>query len=246
MELKVIGSSSAGNCYILESENEALIIEAGLPFIEVKKALNFNLTKVAGCIITHEHGDHAKHAKAIADAGIKVMASHGTMEASKIGNHHNAVPINMLKRTNAGGFKLLPFPVNHDAAEPCGYLINHKECGKVLFITDTSEIDYDFDGLNNIIIEANYGEEITETRIMEGKLNAKHQERVSKSHLSIEKCIQFFNRTDLKKVNNIVLIHLSDKNSNEQQFKNAVVNATGKKTHVADKGMTINFNKTAF
>ena len=34
MRLKVLGSGSSGNCYILENDNEALIIEAGLPFME--------------------------------------------------------------------------------------------------------------------------------------------------------------------------------------------------------------------
>ena len=32
MKLKALGSGSSGNCYILENESEALIIEAGLPF----------------------------------------------------------------------------------------------------------------------------------------------------------------------------------------------------------------------
>lgn len=58
MKLKVIGSGSSGNCYILESDNEALVIEAGLPFMEVKKALNFNIMKIKAVIITHIHSDH--------------------------------------------------------------------------------------------------------------------------------------------------------------------------------------------
>ena len=37
MKLRVLGSGSSGNCYILENEAEALIIEAGVPFMEVKK-----------------------------------------------------------------------------------------------------------------------------------------------------------------------------------------------------------------
>ena len=41
MVLKVLGSGSSGNCYILESDTEALIIEAGVPFLDVKKALDF-------------------------------------------------------------------------------------------------------------------------------------------------------------------------------------------------------------
>ena len=45
MELKVLGSSSSGNCYILDNGSEALIIEAGIRFMEVKKALDFNISK---------------------------------------------------------------------------------------------------------------------------------------------------------------------------------------------------------
>ena len=55
MKLRVLGSSSAGNCYILENNTEALIIEAGLPFMEAKKALDFNTKKIQGVVISHEH-----------------------------------------------------------------------------------------------------------------------------------------------------------------------------------------------
>ncbi|MEB3374489.1 hypothetical protein SFC43_18645 [Bacteroides sp. CR5/BHMF/2] len=48
MKLIVLGSSSSGNCYILDNGTESLIIEAGIRFQEVKKALDFNLRKVVG------------------------------------------------------------------------------------------------------------------------------------------------------------------------------------------------------
>jgi len=51
---------------------------------------------------------------------------------------------------------------------------------------------------------------------------------------------------DLSQVNNIVLIHLSDSNSDEIQFQNEVSELTGKNVTVASNGMTINFNKTPF
>lgn len=247
MKLKVLGSNSAGNCYILQGESESLIIEAGVKFTDIKKGLDFNLMNVAGCIVTHEHGDHAKYAREIAAAGIKIYATKGTIEHAKLEGNHNAVPVKLLSRKEVGGFTLLPFPVEHDASDPCGFLISHQECGKILFLTDSSEIDYEFKGLNNIIIEANYGCAIAEQRIMQGKLDARHQERVNKSHLSIEKCLTFLNRTDLSQCNHIVLIHLSDGSSNAAEFKNAVVQATGKTTTIADKGVTIdNFNKKPF
>ena len=55
MYLTCLGSSSNGNCYILQNEDEALILEAGMPFKEVKKALDFNISKVRGVCISHEH-----------------------------------------------------------------------------------------------------------------------------------------------------------------------------------------------
>lgn len=55
MKLKVLGSGSSGNCYILENDTEALIIEAGVLFMEVKKALDFSISKIRGVVISHEH-----------------------------------------------------------------------------------------------------------------------------------------------------------------------------------------------
>ena len=74
MELKVLGSSSSGNCYILDNGKEALILEAGVRFKEVKKALGYNLRKVVGCLITHRHQDHAKYIKAMVDNGFYTLA----------------------------------------------------------------------------------------------------------------------------------------------------------------------------
>lgn len=53
--LHIIGSSSQGNGYILQSEDDVLVIEAGVRQSEVKKVLNFDISKIAGVICTHEH-----------------------------------------------------------------------------------------------------------------------------------------------------------------------------------------------
>ena len=62
MILQVLGSSSKGNCYLLEYKNKVLILDAGVSFKEVQKALNFNIENVIGVLITHEHMDHLKYA----------------------------------------------------------------------------------------------------------------------------------------------------------------------------------------
>jgi ribonuclease BN (tRNA processing enzyme) len=64
--------------------------------------------------------------------------------------------------------------------------------------------------------------------------------------MSLDTCVNLLNANDLSKVNNIVLIHLSDSNSDEQAFKKRVSDETGKNVTVASNGMEINFNKTPF
>lgn len=84
MVLKVLGSSSHGNSYILENDREALLLEAGVRFASVKQALDYNITKVVGCLITHEHKDHAGYINEVLKATVPVYASAGTIENTPI------------------------------------------------------------------------------------------------------------------------------------------------------------------
>ena len=51
-----IGSGSSGNAYILECESETLLLELGVSWKDIVKALNFNLSKVVGVCVSHAHG----------------------------------------------------------------------------------------------------------------------------------------------------------------------------------------------
>ena len=249
MQLKILGTGSSGNCYILENENEALIIELGLSFSKIKQALNFDLSKVIGVLVTHEHGDHAgAGGKGIKDAlsnGIKVYSSAGTFRAFDI-KHHNANIIQAKKSFQIGNFKILPFDVHHDVNEPLGFLIDHEETGRVLFVTDTTYIDHTFSNLNNIIIEANYCEEIIRERLGDTWQNKSLKDRIIQSHMSLDTCRKTLLANDLSQVQKIVLIHLSDSNSDENKFKEVITDATGKIVQIANNNQTIEFNKNPF
>ena len=84
--------------------------------------------------------------------------------------------------------------------------------------------------------------------ILEKKLygNTFLRDRIIGSHLSLETLIEMLDRNDLSKVNNIVLIHLSDSNSHAVEFKNAVQKATNCNVTVANANLTIPFDKTPF
>jgi phosphoribosyl 1,2-cyclic phosphodiesterase len=247
MRLQILGSNSAGNCYILENDKEALIIECGVRFDQIKRALNFNLSKVRGCLISHEHGDHCKSVKDVVKAGISVYSATGTHKAMGTDGSHRAVHVIAGQQYYIGSFRILPFDVNHDAAHPLGFLINHEETGNVLFLTDTYYVKHTFRALNNIIVEANFCQDILDQRLAAGDSPDFLRNRVFKSHMSLATCKSLLKANDLSRVNNIVLIHLSDGNSDAKRFKKEVAEVTGKTVHVADAGMVIeNFNKKPF
>jgi phosphoribosyl 1,2-cyclic phosphodiesterase len=249
MKLKIINSNSAGNCYIMEAQDgEALLIECGLRFQKIKEALKFKLDRVAGCLVTHSHGDHSKAVNDVLKAGIKVWATTGEHQAMGTDKHHNSrfVTSGFPGIVNVGSFKFMPFKIIHDTPDPVGYLIGHEESGGVLFLTDTVYSPFKFSGLNNIIVEANYCQKILDKRVADGENPKFLRDRVIESHMSIDHCKDLLLANDLSQVNNIVLIHLSDGNSDAGRFKREVQDITGKTVHVAEAGLNISFNKTPF
>lgn len=246
MKLKVIGTGSSGNAYILGNEDEALLIECGVKITDIKKALNFDYSKVVGCIISHEHQDHCKSANEVMRLGINVYTGVKTHQAINGDVIHRSLPIASRQTIKLGGFKIMAFDVKHDAAEPFGFLIEYNDCGRVLFLTDTYYCKYTFPGLNNIIIEANYSKAIIDQKY--GAESGKEflRNRILQSHFSLENCKDMLAANDLSQVNNIVLIHLSDSNSDEKQFQKEVSEQTRKNVTVASNGMEIQFNKTPF
>ncbi len=245
MQLKVISTGSKGNAYILDNGNEQLLIECGVHINDIKKALNFNYKNVVGCIVTHEHQDHAKSINEVMKLGINVFATKGTFGTSH-GFKHRQQIIEAKQQFKIRNFTVLPFDVKHDAAEPVGFLLMHPDCGKVLFLTDTHYCAYTFSGLNNIIIEANYSIDIINQKYGADSDKEFLRNRILKSHFSLENCIGMLKANNLSQVNNIVLIHLSDSNSNEVEFQKQVQQVTGKNVTVANNNLIINFNKTPF
>lgn len=241
MLLKIIGTGSSGNAYILDGGKECLLVECGVRAASIKQAFDFDVSKVVGAIVSHSHNDHAKAIPDIMAMGIPVYASEHTLEAKGRLYHHLANVIDK-KSFTVGRFKIYAFDVNHDVPT-LGFVIEHEQCGRTLFLTDTFYCNYTFPGLHNIIIEANYAKDIVDRKISDMMFL---RDRVLQSHFSLDNCKDFLKANDLSAVNNIVLIHLSDTNSDEKRFKREVEELTGKTVHVAAKGLEIEFNKTPF
>jgi len=233
MQLQILGSESLGNCYLLRSHSETLIVEAGVRLQEIKRAMGYDLSTVAGCIVTHEHGDHFKYAGDVAKAGIDVYLSKPLIEHKDI-TWHRAKGYYGGGAFKVGGFTVLPFPVPHGV--PCfGFLISHPDSGKILFVTDAAYISQQFRGLNHILVEANY-----EDAIMVNDRAVGH-------HMSLDTTMEFLRANDMSGVVNVVLLHLSAANSNAKMFTTSVASiAPAARVWIADKGLEIELSKYPF
>lgn len=248
MKLHVLGSSSSGNCYLFQSEKtgEVLAVEAGVKFNKVKKVLDFNLNSIVGCIVSHEHGDHAKCVGDFINACIPCYMSQGTKHALGFSSSYWAKGLLPFEQVVINGFRVIPFPVQHDAAEPYGYLIRHEECGTVLFATDTYFLKYKFPGLNNVMLECNYSKEILDANFTAGRIDKKRYERTI-SHMSYDNCLLTLQANDLSQVCNILLLHLSDNNSNATEFIHGIERLYPEiEITAATNGLSLTFNKNPY
>ena len=228
MKLKVLGSGSSGNCYLLENNTECLVIEAGLSFMEVKKALDFNVRKIVGILVSHIHGDHAKYIEEYRKAGIPIM------DAYRICENNGGQSITCVM----GNFTVREFQLIHDA--PCyGFYITHPEMGSLIYASDTEYIKYRFKGINHILCEANYDMQFVNWELP----NYKH---ILQGHMSLQTALDFISTNDNPALRNVVLIHLSDKNAESGEFLKRTKEVTGKAVYIASKGLVVDLNLCPF
>lgn len=242
MKLKVLASGSKGNCYLLQSEDETLILECGIRYKDILKGLNFNLSNIVGCLISHEHKDHSKAISDIIKAGIDIYTSEGTALACAA-LEYRVKHIKSEQQFSLGKFTILPFETQHDAKEPLGFLIQHPDMGKMIFATDTYYIQYKFTGLNHLLLECNYSNEILAENIKQGLIPLSLRNRLLKSHFSLSNVKEFLKASELDAVRNIVMIHLSDNNSDSGLFKSEIEKVTGKPVYIAEQGLEIELGR---
>ena len=210
MRLKCLGSSSAGNCYLLTSDSgETLILDCGIPIKEIKKGLNWNIRNVVGCIVSHVHSDHSKSVEDFEAMGIPILAPY---------------LCDSCKSMNIGGFTVKPFDLTtidgswtHTDAngEPCpiyGFLITHPEMGRMLYVTDTNLIKWKFKGINHILLGTNYDKDLVN---VDNQSKANH---VFRGHLSIDTACEFVKSNNSNDLQNVIMCHLSSENADSDSF----------------------------
>lgn len=240
MKLKVIGSGSSGNCYLLDDGEHILVLEAGMPFAEVKESIDYQTSKIVGVLSSHEHGDHRKYLHEYKEAGIKCLEGDAYIEHDYELRYADG-------RYLMGGFVVHPFPVVHDV--PCyGYVIDHDDMGRLVFVTDTEYVKYKFPGVNHIMVETNYAQDILDENMNSGEIPKVLRDRIMKSHMSFDTAKKMIEANKSSELRNVIMCHLSSRNSDKKRFMDEMQEVAGSycNVHVAKKGIEIDINRFPF
>lgn len=232
MEIIPIASGSAGNCYLISDGQTSLMLDAGVQMRKVQEMIGFCVGKTSAVLLTHEHQDHAKAVRVLLQRGIDVYTSKGTADALGLTGHRvHRVP--KLERFTVGTMTVLPFDVQHDCAEPFGFLISStKTKERLLYFTDTYYIKYKFNGLTHIMGECNHSLDLVKQSVEEGMIPAGLAPRLVKSHMSLEHFCELLKANDLSMVRSIYLLHLSNNNADAGYFLETVKKLTGRECYV--------------
>jgi len=234
MEIKVLASGSSGNAYLVSDGKTPLLLEAGIAFRFIQQKLNFQTSGIAGCLITHEHLDHAGAARDLMKAGIDCYMSQGTADALKLDGprilNEREYRLHIIRarwQFKIGTWDIKPFSAHHDAAEPLCFLMAGRS-GRLLFATDTAYIAHRFEGLTHLMIEANYSAPLLKDNTPASDL----RRSILQDHMSLETLIRMLRANDLTKVEEIYLLHLSNNNSDAAMFKRRIQEVTGKPVYI--------------
>lgn len=234
MDIKILASGSAGNAYVVSDGYTNLLLDAGIPFQKIQEGMGYRTAMIDACLVTHRHGDHAKAVPKLLERGIPVYGPPDLAEAYP-GVRSPDIPEgkNHLYGHVSTSFNIMGFRVHHDV-ECYGYLaVSSHTCERLLYMTDTTHTEYKFDGLTHIMIECNHSQEIVMRNARNGVIPGELAERIMRSHMSIETVLGMLEANDTTKLKQVYLLHLSDANSDAEDFKRRVQEATGAEVYVA-------------
>jgi len=226
MKINIISSGSKGNCIQLkDSEGNSLLLECGIPFKQIQKGLNFQTSKIDGCLITHSHKDHAHCVSEFLDRGIDC---YGPEDVFKDIDSPAASQIVAGKQFSVGSWLVVAIQGYHDV--PCfAYAVRSIDNEVALYLTDTALIEAKVKNVNYLLTECNYDPTSMDMAVEKGETSEKLKDRIITTHLGLENVVNMIERnptwhTSLKEV---YLLHLSDVNCNWKFCKKFVEGITG-------------------
>jgi phosphoribosyl 1,2-cyclic phosphodiesterase len=219
VKVAVLGSGSRGNAIAIKDRDQLVLIDVGFGVKSLKrraKAAKVPLERITAILLTHEHGDHARGAAALArDLDCPVYASAGTLRAiSRRAKGLNTVEISPNEPIRIDGIEARTCFTSHDAAEPLAFVLESVSSGiRVGLAYDLGcpsvEVRALLVGCDCLMVESNHDD----TMLRNGPYPAVVRYRIAGpgGHLSNRAAAHLLSELAHDDLRTVVLLHLSDR-----------------------------------
>lgn len=169
MRLVSIASGSSGNCIYVGSDTTHILVDAGISNKRIEQGLNevgVKGSELTGIVITHEHSDHTKGLGVLARKyGVPIYATKETLDEISKQKSLGEYPQELFRAIHPdvdfqlGDLDVKPFSIDHDAANPVAYRVQHGR-KSVAVATDMGHFDQyiieNLQGLDALLLESNH------------------------------------------------------------------------------------------
>ena len=238
LRFAILGSGSRGNAMIVEAGATRLLIDCGFTMKEAERrleALGVGAEGLSAVLVTHEHTDHIYSVGSLARKyRLPVWMTPGTLNnAHSLGRLPEFNPITSHASFTVGDILVEPYPVPHDAREPCQYIFNNSTA-RLGLLTDsgwiTPHISHRLTACNALILECNHDSDM----LASGPYPQVLKQRVAGSlgHLSNEQAVGLLAEMDTSRLRLVVAAHLSEQNNTPERVRSLLERTLGDKTQI--------------
>ncbi|MDO9034518.1 MAG: MBL fold metallo-hydrolase [Methanoregula sp.] len=236
MRCTTLASGSKGNCFFIEGESGALLIDAGLSAKETFRrmaAADLDAGKISAVLVTHEHGDHIRGLEVLMKKlNIPAYATEGTLQDFLQNRRTSDKPIDCRvcrhdEEFTIGDFSIEAFKTSHDAVDPCGFVIRENGL-RFGYCTDTGiltpQVLEKLRHCDGIVLESNHCPDMLANgpypEFLKKRIRSQH------GHLS-NKAAADGMRTLGKDLPQVILAHLSETNNTTERVTASARNSLG-------------------
>ncbi|MAT66632.1 MAG: MBL fold metallo-hydrolase [Gammaproteobacteria bacterium] len=224
MRFASLGSGSRGNAMLVETGSTCLMVDCGFSIAETVRRLarlGRSPEELSALLVTHEHSDHIRGVLPFARRhGIPVWMTHGTAAALPEGELPPLHAIAGYADFHVGDIHVQPYPVPHDAREPCQFLF-HSGRHRLGLLTDcgslTPHIVATLQGCDALVLEFNHDPEM----LARGSYPPALKRRVGGDygHLNNHQACRLLEQIELGPLQHLVAAHLSEKNNAPERVR---------------------------
>jgi phosphoribosyl 1,2-cyclic phosphodiesterase len=247
----LLGSGSEGNAALIECGATAVLLDCGFSARETAyrlQRLARDVSDVAAILLTHEHSDHVRGVGALARRwDIPVWMTEGTRAAlpADVGALPRVRTFSPHEAFEIGDLRVQPFPVPHDAREPCQYVFSDGDA-RLAFLTDagvaTPHIESMLSGCVGLVLECNHDRGM----LRDGPYPASLKARIASDvgHLANDAAAALLARLDTGRLRHVAAAHLSRTNNTPRHARAALagaLNCAPRWVDVADQDRGLDF-----